>query len=148
MSTQTTAGYAGDISAHEAYSILGQDKTAVLVDVRTKAEWSYVGVPDLSGLGKRAVLIEWQEFPSMQINADFVARLNEALDENGAGADAPILFLCRSGARSRAAAIAATASGRRQCFNIANGFEGPLDDKRHRGDVDGWKAEGLPWSQS
>jgi rhodanese-related sulfurtransferase len=148
LPTQSTAGYAGDISAHEAYSILEQDKTAVLVDVRTKAEWSYVGVPDLSGLGKRAILIEWQDFPSMQINVDFVARLNEALDENGAGADAPILFLCRSGARSRAAAVAVTASGRTHCFNIANGFEGPLDDKRRRGAVDGWKAQGLPWSQS
>jgi rhodanese-related sulfurtransferase len=148
MPTQSTAGYAGDISAHEAYSILEQDKTAVLVDVRTKPEWSYVGGPDLSGLGKRAILVEWQEFPSMQINVDFVARLNEALDENGAGADAPILFLCRSGARSRAAAIAMTASGRAHCFNIANGFEGPLDDKRRRGAVDGWKAQGLPWSQS
>jgi rhodanese-related sulfurtransferase len=148
MSAQSTAGYSGDISAQEAYSILEQDKTAVLVDVRTKAEWSYVGVPDLSGLDKKPVLIEWQEFPSMKVNGDFTARLDETLRELGADAAAPVLFLCRSGARSRAAAIAMTKAGHTRCFNIADGFEGPLDDKRQRGAVDGWKAQGLPWSQS
>jgi rhodanese-related sulfurtransferase len=148
MSAQSTTGYAGDISAEEAFSILKRDKTSVLVDVRTKAEWAYVGVPDLSVLGMRPLLIEWQEFPSMKVNGEFAARLDAMLREQNAGADAPLLFLCRSGARSRAAAVAMSSAGRTQCFNIANGFEGPLDDKQQRGLVDGWKAQNLPWSQS
>ena len=148
MSDRSTAGYAGDVSASEAYTILEQDHSSVLVDVRTKAEWNYVGVPDLSGVGKQTFLIEWQGFPSMQFNPDFTATLEKALRENGVAPDAPVLFLCRSGARSRAAAIALTQAGRTRCFNIADGFEGPLDDERHRGAVGGWKAQGLPWSQS
>ena len=141
-------GYAGDISAFEAYSLLEKDETAVLVDVRTKAEWSYVGVPNLSGLGKQTLLIEWQEFPSMAINPNFAATLEATLKEKGVAPNAPVLFLCRSGARSRAAAIAMTQAGHTRCFNIATGFEGPLDDSRHRGAIDGWKAQGLPWLQS
>jgi rhodanese-related sulfurtransferase len=148
MSAQTTTGYSGDISAQEAFSILERDKNSVLVDVRTKAEWNYVGVPDLSSLGKEPFLIEWQEFPSMKVNGDFSAQLDAALRGQSVGADAPLLFLCRSGARSRAAAITMSAAGHTQCFNIADGFEGPLDEKRRRGIVDGWKAQGLPWSQS
>jgi rhodanese-related sulfurtransferase len=148
MSDRSSAGYAGDISASEAFSILQEDSASVLVDVRTKAEWSYVGAPDLSGLGKQTLLIEWQEFPSMNLNPNFTATLEKALHDQGVAADAPILFLCRSGARSRAAAIALTQTGHTRCFNIADGFEGPLDDKRHRGAVGGWKAQGFPWSQS
>jgi rhodanese-related sulfurtransferase len=148
MTEQETLGYAGDITATEAYSLLEREKNSVLVDVRTKVEWNYVGVPDLSRLGKRAALIEWQEFPTMQVNSNFARQVDQLLEESDAAPDAPVLFLCRSGARSRAAALAMTAAGRTRCFNIAGGFEGPLDDKRHRGALEGWKAEGLPWTQS
>lgn len=148
MSAQPVHGYAGDISAVDAYSILERDKSAVLVDVRTKAEWAYVGVPDLTGIGKETVLLEWQEFPSMKVAADFAPHLQEVLRGRGLSATTPLLFLCRSGARSRAAAIALTQAGQERCYNIAQGFEGPLDDKRQRGAVDGWKAAGLPWAQS
>jgi rhodanese-related sulfurtransferase len=148
MSNQLPNGYAGDVSAADAYATLEGDKSAVLVDVRTKAEWAYVGVPDLSGIGKEAVLIEWQEFPTMKVAADFAPHLVEILREQGVSATAPVLFLCRSGARSRAAAIAMTEAGQERCYNIAQGFEGPLDEKQQRGAVDGWKARGLPWAQS
>jgi rhodanese-related sulfurtransferase len=148
MAAQSSAGYAGDVSAAEAYSLLKRDKSAVLVDVRTKAEWAYVGIPDLSDLGKETLLIEWQEFPTMKANPEFTAQLDEILLDNGVEADAPLLFLCRSGARSRAAAIAMTRAGRTNCYNIEHGFEGPLDDKRRRGALEGWKAQGLPWAQS
>jgi rhodanese-related sulfurtransferase len=148
MSAQLSNGYAGDVSASEAYSMLEGDKSAVLVDVRTKAEWSYVGVPDLAGLGKETIFIEWQEFPSMKVAADFAPHLFEILRARGVSAAAPVLFLCRSGARSRAAAIALTKAGQQHCYNIADGFEGPLDNKQRRGAVDGWKADGLPWAQS
>ena len=148
MSTQSPNGYAGDVSAVEAYSMLKDDAAAVLVDVRTKAEWAYVGAPDLAGLGKETIFLEWQEFPSMKVAADFAPHLSDILRARGVSGSAPVLFLCRSGARSRAAAIAMTEAGQGQCFNIADGFEGPLDDKRRRGAVGGWKAQGLPWAQS
>jgi rhodanese-related sulfurtransferase len=61
--------------------------------------------------------------------------------------EAPILFICRSGGRSRAAAAALTAAGYRRCYNVAEGFEGNPDPERHRGKTGGWKAAGLPWVQ-
>jgi rhodanese-related sulfurtransferase len=136
-------GYAGDVEPREAWRILSEDPEAVLVDVRTDAEWSYVGLPDLSALGKRAVLVAWQNFPSMERNAGFSAELAA----KGVPKTAPILFLCRSGARSRAAAQALTGEGYARCYNVAGGFEGDLDAERHRGRVNGWKAQGLPWAQ-
>jgi rhodanese-related sulfurtransferase len=148
MSAQMSTHYAGDISAADAYAILERDKSAVLVDVRTQAEWAYVGVPDLSGIGKETIFLEWQEFPAMRVAADFAPRLLEILRARGVSAKTPLLFLCRSGVRSRAAAAALTQSGQELCYNIAHGFEGPLDDKQKRGAVDGWKVAGLPWAQS
>ena len=148
MSTQLPNGYAGDVSAVEAYSMLGGDQSAVLVDVRTKAELSFVGAPDLTDLGKETIFVEWQEFPSMNVAVDFAPRLREMLHARGVPTTAPVLFLCRSGARSRAAAVAMTEAGQERCYNIADGFEGPLDDKRRRGAVAGWKARNLPWAQS
>ena len=127
--------------------MLSGDKSAQLVDVRTLAEWSFVGVPDLSSLGRAVHCIEWQTFPPGP-NPDFVAETSDALAGAGAGPQTAILFLCRSGARSRAAAMAMTAAGFQKAFNIAGGFEGDLDGMRHRGQTNGWKAQGLPWKQS
>ena len=84
----------------------------------------------------------------MKVAADFAPHLLQVLRARGLPASAPVLFLCRSGARSRAAAMALTKAGQEHCYNIAEGFEGPLDDKRQRGAVAGWKAAGLPWTQS
>jgi rhodanese-related sulfurtransferase len=148
MTTHSPNGYAGDVSVIDAYSMLEKDKSTVLVDVRTKAEWSYVGVPDLSAVDKETIFLEWQEFPTMKAAADFTPRLMEILRARGVSAAAPVLFLCRSGARSRAAAMALTKAGQEHCYNISEGFEGPLDDKRRRGVVAGWKAHDLPWTQS
>lgn len=136
-------GYAGDLAPQDAWRLLTENKDAVLVDVRTTAEWGYVGVPDLSGIGKQPVLLEWQVYPSMQVNADFVATLSK----DGIGGERPILFLCRSGVRSKAAAQAMTQAGARHCYNISDGFEGPIDRAGHRGAVAGWKQSGLPWLQ-
>ena len=138
------AGYAGDVSPKTAWKILSERKDAVLIDVRTRPEWNYVGLPDLTAIGKKPALLEWQVFPSMQINPDFVA----ALTGETANKDAPMLFLCRSGARSAAAAKALTAAGYSTCFNVADGFEGPLDAQAKRGAAAGWKAAGLPWRQT
>jgi rhodanese-related sulfurtransferase len=134
--------YAGDVSPQDAYAALAADEDAVLVDVRTTAEWAYVGVPDLSALGKRVVFVEWQRYPDGALNGDFVDQLQDAGLPDGA----PIYFLCRSGARSAAAAEAATSAGLGPAFNVADGFEGPQDEQGHR-TVGGWKNSELPWRQ-
>ncbi len=140
--------YAGDIDAREAWTLLEREGNAQLVDVRSAAEWTFIGVPDLKGLGKAAVLVEWQSFPGMSRNPDFVAQTAAFLREAGAGESAPILFLCRSGARSQAAASAMTAAGFKKCFNVTGGFEGDLDASKHRGKAGGWKFHQLPWVQT
>jgi rhodanese-related sulfurtransferase len=141
-------GYAGDVSAKEAWDDLATSGDATLIDVRTAAEWAYVGVPVLSSIGKSTVLVEWDEFPSGELIADFPGRLKAALDKLGVGQDAPLYFICRSGNRSRHAAVAATAAGFTRSYNVANGFEGRLDQNRHRGTTESWKGAGLPWVQS
>lgn len=135
--------YAGDLPSKQAWDLLSTDKRAQLVDVRTVAEWMFVGTPDLSALDKKPILLSWQVYPTMQINPEFVGEVAKRAPSR----DAPLLFLCRSGARSRSAAEAMTAAGYSRCYNIANGFEGPVDGKRHRGQAAGWKADRLPWTQ-
>lgn len=134
--------YAGDLSPSEAWDVLREDPDAVLVDVRTRAEWGYVGVPDLSEIGKQAVLVEWQTYPEGSRNPSFVDQLRRA----GVGPGARAVFLCRSGVRSIAAAQAATEAGLGPAHNVLDGFEGQLDDEGHRGG--GWRGQGLPWRQS
>jgi len=138
------AGYAGDVAPATAWKILTEHKDAVLIDVRTRPEWNFVGLPDLESLARKPALVEWQVFPSMQPNPDFVTALSGALTNK----DAPLLFLCRSGARSAAAAKAMTAAGYSTCLNVADGFEGPLNAEARRGAAGGWKAAGLPWRQT
>jgi rhodanese-related sulfurtransferase len=118
-----------------------------LIDVRTRAEWTYVGIPDLGPIGKRAVLVEWQTFPDQTVDPRFVERLAGELKAVGAQLDDDLFFICRSGGRSLAAAKAMAEAGYQACHNVAGGFEGPLDDDRHRGSVRGWKTAGLPWLQ-
>jgi rhodanese-related sulfurtransferase len=148
MSYQNFAGYAGDLLAIDAYALLERDASSVLIDVRTKAEWAYVGAPDIEALGKTPVFLEWQSYPSMAVDADFAAHLEALLLSAGVERGASLVFLCRSGARSRHAATAMTRAGWAPCFNVSDGFEGPLDDLRRRGGAGGWKADGLPWTQT
>ena len=148
MAAQNAASdYAGDIDVREAWTLLGADPKAQLVDCRTAAEWTFVGLPDLSSLGRSALCVEWQSFPSMAIDGDFTKRTAEELRRAGAGNDTAVLFLCRSGARSRAAAIAMTRAGFTRAYNVAGGFEGDMDPDGHRGHRNGWKASDLPWRQ-
>ncbi len=144
----SAGGYKADIVSQEVWRALGEDSEALLVDVRSQAEWTFVGVPDLTSIGKEAILLEWQSYPGMMCNTDFVSELRRAVGARGAGDETALFFLCRSGGRSAAAAAAMTAAGYRSCFNVADGFEGRLDVTRHRGVSDGWKAAGLPWVQS
>jgi rhodanese-related sulfurtransferase len=148
MSEGQASGYAGDVSPREAWDGLAGDADAALIDVRSKAEWTYVGVPVLASIGKPTVLVEWDEFPSGRLVPDFPERLGAELDRLGIGKDAPLYFICRSGNRSRHAAVAATALGYGRAYNVEQGFEGRLDADRHRGTKGSWKQEGLPWAQS
>jgi len=136
-----------DVQVAQVWDRLKADARALLVDVRTQAEWAFVGVPDLSKLGKRLLTLEWQSFPSNRVDPEFAPRLASVLETSGASQDDEIFFICRSGGRSRMAAEALTALGFRRCRNVADGFEGPLDPSRHRGQTGGWKAAGLPWVQ-
>jgi rhodanese-related sulfurtransferase len=138
-----TGQFVGDISPREAWDKLAADPQAVLVDVRTAAEWAWVGGPDLSALQRAAIQVEWQSFPSSQRNPDFAAEVAA----EGAGPGNPVFLLCRSGVRSRAAAGLLAGLGY-TTYNIANGFEGQIDRAGHRGGLNGWKVDGLPWTQS
>lgn len=137
-----------DVGVRQAWEALSVDPDALLVDVRTVAEWNFVGFPDLGSIGKRVLLVEWQRYPDMTVNVAFLDNLGEALADLGVDRGAALYFICRSGARSRSAAQAAAAGGYPRVHNVAGGFEGMLGPERHRGCVDGWKAEGLPWIQS
>jgi rhodanese-related sulfurtransferase len=136
--------YVGDLSPLESWKIMENDKSAELVDVRTSAEWCFVGIPDLSSISKKLIQIEWQEFPTMEVNGDFMTILSKKIPNK----DKPIFFLCRSGGRSAMAADLATQCGYKQCYNIKEGFEGALDSNKHRSNVSGWKFHQLPWEQS
>lgn len=136
-----------DVPVDETWARLEADAEAVLVDVRTRAEWAFVGLPDLSTLNKRVVTVEWQTFPDNRVDPDFVGKLSGLLEGAGVSKDAELFFVCRSGARSRSAAAAMAGAGYTRCRNVADGFEGPLDPTHKRGQVAGWKAAGLPWRQ-
>ena len=136
--------YAGDLTPEAAFELLRSDPEAVLVDVRSEPEWQFVGVPDVSGLGRQALFVSWRT-GAPDAAQTFVADLAAAGVD--AGADVPVVLLCRSGARSVAAAEALAAAGARRAYNVLDGFEGALDERGHRGGA-GWRAAGLPWRQS
>lgn len=129
--------YAGALLPAEAYAVLQQVPGSKLVDVRTQAEWDYVGhTPE-------SVLVEWNTYPSGQRNPAFLKELEAQV----AKTDAPVLFLCRSGARSHHAAQAATRAGYANSYNILEGFEGDKNAEGHRNSIGGWRFAGLPWVQ-
>jgi rhodanese-related sulfurtransferase len=133
----------------EAWEALSGQPDAALVDVRTAAEWTFVGAPDLDGIGKQVAFIEWRRFPDMAENPRFTAMVDAAARAAGART---LYFICRSGARSHDAAEASAAhfAARGEavrCVNVLEGFEGGLDAAGRRGTVSGWKMRGLPWRQ-
>jgi rhodanese-related sulfurtransferase len=135
--------YAGDITPLEAWKLLSDNPDAVLVDVRTDAEWRFVGVPDLSSLGREVVFIEWNSSDGRR-NENFLTELQDQVPT--AQGERPVVFLCRSGNRSIGAAEVATEAGITPSYNVLDGFEGQLNAHDHRGDS-GWRAVGLPWKQ-
>lgn len=131
--------YKGDLSPTETFERLNAGAKTYLIDVRTDAEWAYVGVPAFDRLAR----VCWQFFPAMERNPDFVSEVEAA----GIPKDGEIFLICRSGVRSAAAAAALTEEGFANCYNVAEGFEGDRDGQGHRGTVGGWKKAGLPWVQ-
>lgn len=128
--------YHGEITPAEAWTLL-RDGAARLIDVRTRAEWTYVGRVD------GAPLVEWRAFEAESPNPDFIDQLARV-----APREQPVMFLCRSGVRSHSAAQLATRSGWTVALNVLEGFEGDLDAEGHRGTRGGWRRAGLPWVQS
>jgi len=134
----------------EAWDRLCATAATALVDVRSRPEWAFVGVTDLQSIGRPMVLAEWLGYPDMVVNSGFY---DEVMTKLGPVRPKSLFFLCRSGSRSRDAALCfektAEESGEPvQCFNVLEGFEGDLDEAGHRGTVNGWKRSGLPWRQS
>ena len=129
--------YEGALLPVEAQSMLEKDTNSRIIDVRTHAEWEWVGrVPN-------STPIEWNTWPGGQPNPGFIDQLREKVPD----LTTPLMFLCRSGARSHNAAVAATRAGYTRCFNILLGFEGDKDAKGRRNSVGGWRFAGLPWLQ-
>lgn len=129
--------YEGALLPKEAHQLLQTAPGAKLVDVRTRAEWDWVGrIPD-------AVEIELLTYPGSRPNPSFLADLEQQVDK-----EAPVMFICRSGGRSHNAALLAMEAGYTQCYNVLEGFEGDKDGAGHRNTKGGWRASGLPWVQS
>lgn len=134
---QTGLSYDGALLPAEAYQIWKEAPGAKLVDVRTRAEWDWVGrIPG-------AVEIELLTYPSNRLNPSFLAELEQQVDK-----EALVMFICRSGNRSHNAALLAMQSGYTECYNVIEGFEGDKDAQSHRNTKGGWRAAGLPWVQS
>ncbi len=128
--------YAGAVTPREAHELWNSIAGAKMVDVRTRAEWDWVGrIPG-------AVEIELLTYPGSRPNPAFLTELERQVDKA-----APVLFICRSGGRSHNAAMLATQAGYASCFNVLEGFEGDKDAAGHRNTMGGWRAGGLPWSQ-
>ena len=126
--------YAGALTPAEAFALLQSAPGAKLVDVRTRAEWDWVGrIPG-------AVEIEWMSYPGNQPNTHFLSQLKHGVDT-----EALVMFICRSGVRSHHAAALANAAGYGSVFNILEGFEGDKDANGQRGKTGGWRYAGLPW---
>lgn len=147
----TTAGpTVSEVLPQEAWAELEASQDAVLIDVRTRAEWSFVGFPDLSSIGHTTVLAEWRSFPNMAVVENFA---DDLIEELGGVVPSKIFFVCRSGVRSMQAAaqvasVLASKGMSAACVNVAEGFEGDLNAEGQRGSVNGWKIRGLAWRQS
>ncbi len=128
-----------NLSPQEAWGLLQQKSSgAVLIDVRTKIEHSFIGHP------LNAIHVAWKEAPDWQINTQFVTDIKKLVPTR----NTPVLLLCRSGQRSLDAAKTLEEAGFTRLINILDGFEGPLDQNNHRGNLGGWRFHNLPWIQS
>lgn len=137
------------IEAKEAFELLKNDQNSILVDVRTSEEVNFVGFVNADQFENRMIFLPWQIFPEMNENPKFASSLKDSLKKNFGekSGEVKIIFLCRSGGRSQQAANYIMDIGYENCYNLISGFEGDLDEKKHRGNLNGWKASNLPWRQ-
>lgn len=131
------------ITPHNAFDILKNQKNSILIDVRTLEEVNFVGAVDASNFENRMLFLLWQILPQMQLNKNFSSELLAKLDPSQ-----ELIFICRTGGRSNNSAELAIQIGFNKCHNIINGFEGDLNNQSQRGKINGWKASNLPWRQS
>lgn len=122
----------------EAHELLRKNPDALLIDVRSEMEFLFVGHP------KNALLVPWNDGPDWDINPHFVGEVRKLI---GSANDRPVLLICRSGKRSAEAGEALIAAGITEVYNVTYGFEGDIDDVHHRGTINGWRFDGLPWEQ-
>lgn len=125
-------------SSKTAWDALKADPSAVLVDVRTSAEWNADGVPSVDELSKDLITIEWRTLPNMNVNSQFAVELLKAVEDK----EANVFFICRSGGRSDEAATFARSIGYQNCINVSGGFTGGSQT-----DLESWRSSGLPWRQ-
>ncbi len=131
------------VTPTQAWQILNNDPQAVLLDVRSKVEFDYVGHP------AGALNVMWKDYPEWKENPNFITEVRAALTAHGGDRAArPLLAICRSGARSLAAAKALAAAGYTNLTNVEEGFEGDKDAHGHRCSVSGWRYHQLPWEQT
>ncbi len=123
--------------------MLSRIKDSILIDVRTREEWNFVGKPDLTSIGKEVVFLSWRFCPDMSINSNFANELKELCNIN----NNLMFFICRSGHRSFEAASSIFAEVGKNCYNITDGFEGVSSSKDHHNSLNGWKFNQLPWFQ-
>jgi rhodanese-related sulfurtransferase len=122
----------------QAWAALQQNPSAVLLDVRDRVEFAFVGH------APNAVNIPWKDAPDWKPNTNFVDEVRQRI----ANPETPIYLMCRSGQRSLDAAKALAAAGFANLTNVEEGFEGPIDEQKHRGTLGGWRFHNLPWIQS
>jgi len=143
MKTRNNKNIIRNISSGECFDRLSKENNAQLIDVRTKPEWFFVGVPDLSSINKTVVFVSWQVYPEMETNKFFE---NQILESNIKKND-NLYFICRSGQRSYSAAELLFSQGFFNCYNVSDGFEGNNNQSHHRSLISGWKYNNLPWKQ-
>ena len=135
-----------EVTPPEAWDILVNNPQAILLDVRSRAEFEYVGHPP------GAINIPWKDAPDWQVDSGFVEKVRALLatryPDTECREELTVLMLCRSGARSRSAGVALQEQGFARVYNVAEGFEGDRDKHNHRNTINGWRVHGLPWEQS
>ena len=149
------------IYANDAFELLKKDNNSFLVDVRTPEEVNFVGFVEPNSINNRLIFLPWQTLPHMNLNADFGEKLEESImAKSQVNSKLPhfkpslnlieckIIFICRSGSRSKQDANYSLNLGYKNCYNLAFGFEGELNNENQRGKINGWKASNLKWIQS
>ena len=135
--------YKRNLLPQMALERLKTNPDVLFVDVRCKAEHKYVGYPENS------VLIPWTDEPTWEPDHDAFAQLVlKELSERQNILDTEVILICRSGFRSNEALKCLESKGFNKVSHVASGFEGDLDENDRRGNLNGWRLDGMPWSQS